>query len=104
MSNKWLPNNIVDPQREHWVDNCVILYQINCEDDRGVLRGNWSGDFKNGVPPSKWTGSAAIMRQWAKSKFSPVMYGQCWVFAAVMCTGNEYVGNVCIVKCFINAY
>ncbi|XP_041743133.1 LOW QUALITY PROTEIN: protein-glutamine gamma-glutamyltransferase 5 [Coregonus clupeaformis] len=70
----------------------VVSAMINCEDDRGVLRGNWSGDFKNGVPPSKWTGSADILRQWAKSKFSPVKYGQCWVFAAVMCTVMRALG------------
>ncbi|XP_035634458.1 transglutaminase 5, like isoform X1 [Oncorhynchus keta] len=70
----------------------VVSAMINCEDDRGVLRGNWLGDFKNGVNPSKWTGSADILRQWAKSKFSPVMYGQCWVFAAVMCTVMRALG------------
>ena len=65
-----------------------VICQINCEDDRGILKGNWSGVFKNGVSPSEWTGSADILKQWAESKFSPVHYGQCWVFAAVMCTGR----------------
>lgn len=64
-----------------------LLVQINSEDDRGVLKGNWSSDFKQGVHPSTWTGSGDILKMWANSGFSPVKYGQCWVFAAVMCTG-----------------
>lgn len=65
------------------------LCQINCEDDRGVLRGNWSGNFASGVHPSEWTGSADILKRWAGSRFRPVQFGQCWVYAAVMCTGME---------------
>lgn len=50
----------------------------------GVLVGQWS-DFTDGVHPGSWTGSADILRRWAES--GPVCYGQCWVFAAVACTG-----------------
>lgn len=64
-----------------------LLVQINSEDDRGVLKGNWSSDFKQGVHPGAWTGSGDILKMWANSGYSPVKYGQCWVFAAVMCTG-----------------
>ncbi|XP_046892773.1 transglutaminase 5, like [Hypomesus transpacificus] len=70
----------------------VVSAMINCEDDRGVLKGNWSGDFSQGVPPSKWTRSEDILRLWAKSGFSPVKYGQCWVYAAVMCTVMRVLG------------
>lgn len=66
-----------------------VMLQINSEDDRGVLKGKWSGDFKKGVSPSRWTGSEEILRQWATTGYSPVKYGQCWVFAAVMCTGES---------------
>lgn len=62
---------------------CSLL-QINSNDDRGVLVGEWH-DYSNGVPPGRWIGSADILRQWAES--GPVRYGQCWVFAAVACTG-----------------
>lgn len=62
--------------------------KINCEDDHGVLKGNWSNNFKEGVHPSTWSGSADILKKWAQSNYSPVKYGQCWVFAAVMCTGD----------------
>ncbi|XP_006639494.2 transglutaminase 5, like [Lepisosteus oculatus] len=70
----------------------VVCAMINCEDDRGVLKGNWSGDYSSGVNPSDWTGSAEILQQWARSKFSPVRYGQCWVYAAVMCTVMRVLG------------
>lgn len=67
----------------------LVSSQINSEDDRGVLKGNWSSDFKQGVHPGTWTGSGDILRMWAASGYSPVKYGQCWVFAAVMCTGAD---------------
>ncbi|KAF3690108.1 Protein-glutamine gamma-glutamyltransferase 5 [Channa argus] len=73
----------------------VVSAMINCEDDRGVLKGNWSGDFKEGVNPSTWTGSGEILKQWAQSGYSPVKYGQCWVFAAVMCTVMRVLGIPC---------
>lgn len=81
-----------------------LFEQINSNDDCGVLQGNWSENYSNGVNPSEWTGSGSILKQWAKSGFRPVKYGQCWVFAAVMCTGTEYcmpsmlmrkISNVC---------
>ncbi|XP_018559348.1 transglutaminase 5, like [Lates calcarifer] len=70
----------------------VVSAMINCEDDRGVLKGNWSSNFKQGVHPSMWTGSGDILRQWAESGCRPVKYGQCWVFAAVMCTVMRVLG------------
>ncbi|KAJ3602848.1 hypothetical protein NHX12_030593 [Muraenolepis orangiensis] len=68
---------------------------INSEDDRGVLKGNWTGDFTQGVDPATWTGSGDILTQWAESGFNPVKYGQCWVFAAVMCTVMRVLGVPC---------
>ncbi|XP_042260194.1 transglutaminase 5, like [Thunnus maccoyii] len=73
----------------------VVSAMINCEDDRGVLKGNWSGSFKEGVHPSTWTGSGDILRQWALTDYRPVKYGQCWVFAAVMCTVMRVLGIPC---------
>ncbi|KAG8446601.1 hypothetical protein GDO86_014157 [Hymenochirus boettgeri] len=70
----------------------VICAMINSNDDQGVLQGNWSGDYKNGVSPSIWNGSVAILRQWYKTDCHPVKYGQCWVFAAVMCTVMRSLG------------
>ncbi|KAK7144171.1 hypothetical protein R3I94_010565 [Phoxinus phoxinus] len=70
----------------------VISAMVNCQDDKGVLMGNWSGKYSDGVNPSMWSGSADILRQWAATQFSPVKYGQCWVFAAVMCTVMRALG------------
>ncbi|KAK2861846.1 hypothetical protein Q5P01_001379 [Channa striata] len=81
----------------------VVSAMINCEDDRGVLKGNWSGDFKQGVNPSTWTGSGEILKQWAQSGYSPVKYGQCWVFAAVMCTVMRVLGIPCRVVTNFNS-
>lgn len=61
------------------------LPQINSNDDKGVLVGEWY-DFTGGVHPGQWVGTGDILRQWAES--GPVRYGQCWVFAAVGCTGR----------------
>ena len=57
----------------------------NVQDDDGILVGNWSGDYSDGTSPSKWTGSAAIMAEFNKTK-TPVKYGQCWVFSGVLTT------------------
>ncbi|XP_053301697.1 transglutaminase 5, like [Pleuronectes platessa] len=81
----------------------VVSAMINSEDDRGVLKGNWSGDFKDGLNPSMWTGSGDILRQWAQSSCSPVKYGQCWVFAAVMCTVMRVLGIPCRVVTNFNS-
>ncbi|XP_059426102.1 protein-glutamine gamma-glutamyltransferase 5-like [Carassius carassius] len=70
----------------------VISAMVNCNDDKGLLMGKWSGDYKDGVNPSKWSGSADILRMWAETQFRPVKYGQCWVFAAVMCTVMRALG------------
>ncbi|XP_057701220.1 transglutaminase 5, like [Corythoichthys intestinalis] len=81
----------------------VVSAMINCEDDRGVLKGNWSGDFSGGVHASSWTGSGDILRSWAQSGFRPVKYGQCWVFAAVMCTVMRVLGIPCRVVTNFNS-
>uniref|UniRef100_A0A8C1E6K2 protein-glutamine gamma-glutamyltransferase n=1 Tax=Cyprinus carpio carpio TaxID=630221 RepID=A0A8C1E6K2_CYPCA len=70
----------------------VISAMVNSNDDKGVLMGNWSGDYSGGVNPSQWSGSADILRMWAATQFRPVKYGQCWVFAAVMCTVMRALG------------
>ena len=62
---------------------------MNCNDDRGVLQGKWDGQYGGGVAPTEWNGSAEILTRWAYSDFRPVRYGQCWVFACVLCTGGR---------------
>uniref|UniRef100_A0A8C7TLJ8 Transglutaminase-like domain-containing protein n=1 Tax=Oncorhynchus mykiss TaxID=8022 RepID=A0A8C7TLJ8_ONCMY len=38
------------------------------------------------------TSHADILKLWGRSNFSPVRYGQCWVFASVMCTVMRVLG------------
>ncbi|KAJ8259228.1 hypothetical protein COCON_G00182400 [Conger conger] len=73
----------------------VISAMINCNNDRGVLLGNWSGHYRGGKSPSHWNGSVDILRQWRDSDYHPVRFGQCWVFGAVMCTVMRCLGIPC---------
>lgn len=61
----------------------VISAMINSPDDRGVLEGNWSGNYASGTPPTAWSGSVDILRRYHKEGGAPVKYGQCWVFSGV---------------------
>ncbi|XP_067904227.1 protein-glutamine gamma-glutamyltransferase 2-like [Heterodontus francisci] len=64
----------------------VVTAMVNCNDDNGILQGNWGPDYSYGVPPTMWNGSITILRRWSKLGCQPVRFGQCWVFAAVACT------------------
>ncbi|KAG8002897.1 Protein-glutamine gamma-glutamyltransferase 2 [Nibea albiflora] len=70
----------------------VICAMVNCNDDLGILVGKWQGSYKDGVKPTEWSGSADILQQWVSSKCRPVRYGQCWVFASVLCTVMRVLG------------
>ncbi|XP_053105281.1 protein-glutamine gamma-glutamyltransferase 5-like isoform X2 [Hemicordylus capensis] len=70
----------------------VVSAMINSNDDSGVLVGNWSEDYSGGVRPTEWSSSLAILRQWDQAGGRPVRFGQCWVFAAVMCTVMRCLG------------
>ncbi|CAJ1055298.1 protein-glutamine gamma-glutamyltransferase 2-like [Xyrichtys novacula] len=70
----------------------VLCAMVNCNDDLGILQGKWQGSYKNGVKPTEWSSSADILHQWVASSCSPVRYGQCWVFAAVLCTVMRVLG------------
>uniref|UniRef100_A0A8C9ZQU0 Protein-glutamine gamma-glutamyltransferase 2 n=1 Tax=Sander lucioperca TaxID=283035 RepID=A0A8C9ZQU0_SANLU len=73
----------------------VVSAMINSDDDRGVLEGRWGGSFIGGVLPSRWTGSYAILKRWFVIGSYPVKYGQCWVFAGVMCSVMRLLGIPC---------
>lgn len=62
--------------------------QVNCNDDNGVLLGKWTDGYEGGVSPMFWKGSVEILRNWGAQACQPVRFGQCWVFAAVACTGE----------------
>ncbi|XP_078275091.1 protein-glutamine gamma-glutamyltransferase 2-like [Rhinoraja longicauda] len=64
----------------------IITAVVNCNDDNGILKGKWDGEYSDGISPSQWNGSISILHRWNESGCQPVRYGQCWVFAALACT------------------
>ncbi|XP_040890425.1 protein-glutamine gamma-glutamyltransferase E [Toxotes jaculatrix] len=100
---------ILDVNRKHAMDpaddvsaRCNPIYvgrvvsaMINCQDDGGVLQGRWQSPYWGGVSPSHWSSSRAILKQWYNTHCCPVKYGQCWVFAGVMCSVMRLLGIPC---------
>ena len=82
--------------------NIIFLAQINANDDGGVLMGRWDGQYDGGVSPTHWNGSVEVLRRWLKYGGNPVKYGQCWVFAAVMCTGRLSLSNLPSIIILVN--
>ncbi|NXM50787.1 EPB42 protein, partial [Gymnorhina tibicen] len=82
-----------DPaQRKDPVHVCrAVAAMLNCNEVRCLTECE-PGQHSNGIPPSTWLGSSPILRQWIASKFQPVHYGQCWVFAAVLCSVLRCLG------------
>ncbi|XP_021565166.1 protein-glutamine gamma-glutamyltransferase 6 [Carlito syrichta] len=70
----------------------VISAMVNSNNDRGVVQGQWQGKYGGGTSPLHWRGSVAILQKWFKGRYRPVKYGQCWVFAGVMCTVLRCLG------------
>lgn len=64
----------------------TISAMVNANDDKGILVGNWSGNYDDGTPPTDWQGSVQILQQWYDAGGEPVCYGQCWVFSGVTTT------------------
>ncbi|XP_073539962.1 protein-glutamine gamma-glutamyltransferase E-like isoform X2 [Phyllobates terribilis] len=74
---------------------CRVLSAIvNSSDDSGVVEGRWTGEYSDGTNPSAWNGSTSILKSWNKQR-QPVKYGQCWVFAGVLCTVSRALGLPC---------
>ncbi|XP_077459278.1 protein-glutamine gamma-glutamyltransferase 2 [Stigmatopora argus] len=73
----------------------VLSAMVNCNDDKGVLQGNWTNDFDGGVSPMSWKGSVEILQNWGTQACQPVRFGQCWVFAAVACSVSRALGIPC---------
>ncbi|KAJ8358753.1 hypothetical protein SKAU_G00152780 [Synaphobranchus kaupii] len=73
----------------------VVSAMINSNDDSGVLQGNWGGNYWGGTAPTRWSGSGDILRKWMEHDYHRVKYGQCWVFAGVMCTVLRCLGIPC---------
>ncbi|XP_071767269.2 protein-glutamine gamma-glutamyltransferase 2-like [Centroberyx gerrardi] len=70
----------------------VVCAMVNSNDDLGLLEGRWEGSYRGGVRPTEWSGSADILHRWLSSSCCPVRYGQCWVFASVLCTVMRVLG------------
>ncbi|XP_030913933.1 protein-glutamine gamma-glutamyltransferase 6 [Geospiza fortis] len=70
----------------------VISATVNSNDEKGVVEGKWSGRFRSGTNPLRWSGSVTILRRWHRARYRPVRYGQCWVFAGVTCTVLRCLG------------
>ncbi|XP_008291240.1 protein-glutamine gamma-glutamyltransferase 5 [Stegastes partitus] len=82
----------------------VVSAMINSEDDNGVLEGSWDPPYIDGKRPTHWTGSYAILDKWFQEG-QPVKYGQCWVFAGVMCSVLRLLGIPCrVVTNFSSAH
>ncbi|XP_036002670.1 protein-glutamine gamma-glutamyltransferase 2 [Fundulus heteroclitus] len=73
----------------------VISAMINSNDDRGVLTGCWDDNYQGGTCPTRWNSSVTILQQWYENSCMAVKFGQCWVFAAVMCTVMRFFGIPC---------
>ncbi|XP_075427317.1 protein-glutamine gamma-glutamyltransferase 5-like [Ascaphus truei] len=91
-------NYLQDPVRDYGRRNDpvyvsrVVSAMINSNDDDGVLSGKWTGQYCDGTNPCAWNGSVSILRQWLARGCQPVKYGQCWVFASVLCTVMRCLG------------
>lgn len=73
-----------------------VTPQVNCNDeDHGVLLGRWDNHYEDGMSPMAWIGSVDILKRWRRLGCQPVKYGQCWVFAAVACTGEHSPQPLC---------
>ncbi|XP_073411350.1 protein-glutamine gamma-glutamyltransferase E-like isoform X1 [Dendrobates tinctorius] len=70
----------------------VLNATVNSKDENGVLVENWSGFYEDGVSPSRWNGSSAILKNWYLKGYKPVKYGQCWVYGGVLCTVLRCLG------------
>ncbi|KPP75236.1 protein-glutamine gamma-glutamyltransferase 2-like [Scleropages formosus] len=70
----------------------TVTAMVNSNDDRGVVSGRWDGEYSDGVPPTRWTGSVPILRSWSSGGAQRVRYGQCWVFSGVACTVLRCLG------------
>ncbi|XP_037129122.1 protein-glutamine gamma-glutamyltransferase E-like isoform X2 [Syngnathus acus] len=83
----------------------VLSAVINSPDEYGVLMGNWSDSYEGGFSPSHWSGSHDILTAWKNNNYRSVKYGQCWVFAGVICSVLRLLGiPTRVVTNFVSAH
>ncbi|KAK8383906.1 hypothetical protein O3P69_015979 [Scylla paramamosain] len=99
-------SKVADPERGNPVKVVRgISAGVNSSDENGVLEGRWDGEYSDGVPPYRWSGSVRILEQYVKSGYQPVKYGQCWVFSALVTTVCRALGIPCrSVTNFVSAH
>lgn len=56
-----------------------------------VLAGRWDNNYADGNAPWTWTSSLPIFARFVTSQ-SPVKYGQCWVFSAILVSMARSIG------------
>lgn len=87
-SNRYDPNYV----------SKVICSMISINDeapagsDKRIMVGRWVRNYSDGTPPGSWNGSMKILKEWKSGGYKAVKYGQCWVFAAVLCTVLRCLG------------
>ncbi|XP_030066928.1 protein-glutamine gamma-glutamyltransferase E isoform X2 [Microcaecilia unicolor] len=87
-SNRYDPNYV----------SKVICSMISINDgspttsDKRILMGRWEGSYTDGTSPTSWNSSNKILKEWKSGGYTPVKYGQCWVFAGVLCTVLRCLG------------
>uniref|UniRef100_A0A6G1S623 Hemocyte protein-glutamine gamma-glutamyltransferase n=1 Tax=Aceria tosichella TaxID=561515 RepID=A0A6G1S623_9ACAR len=65
---------------------------VNSNDEGGLLVGDWSGKYHEGISPWAWSESPAVFRKYVQSGYRPVKFGQCWVFAGLTTTVLRTLG------------
>lgn len=73
-----------------------LLQANNCNTYHGVLEGNWTGTYDDGVSPTAWNGSQGILEKFMENVDNQMLteksvkYGQCWVFSGLLTTCKNY--------------
>ena len=65
---------------------------VNSNDEGGLLVGDWTGRYHEGIAPSTWSESPAVFRKYVQSGYRPVKFAQCWVFAGLTTTVLRALG------------
>lgn len=85
----------------------LIFWQMNSNDDCGVMVGNWSNCYGGAIAPTTWCGSSDILKRYHLSGGVPVKYAQSVAFAGVtntskcLCKIKRIHNGICDVRLFI---
>lgn len=68
---------------------------VDQTDDSGILRGRWDNEYADGISPMTWSSSTSIFEMYMRRGGAPVLYGQCWVYAALVTSLCRALGMPC---------